>query len=299
VIAALDEALSRAGFGRLAAAVALVPAIQWLRAWRFELLLSGEPRLPSGAMFQVTSRLLVFNFILPFKLGEVSFPLLMKRAFGTGYIRAAGILVLARLMDLCVIAAILMIGTAFIFERPDIAWSRPTLVAVGLIALLIPVLAVRVPGLLRWPLARLPRIAGLIERLHSGMAKVHPLSRSLAAQGLSVAIWLAHSALAWLAASAIAPALPIPAVVVAGAASNVAFALPVNGIAGLGPPQAAWAAVLDWAGASWEIAAITALVCHGCILIGVAATAALSLIVPGAPRQPATAPRETVASPES
>jgi Lysylphosphatidylglycerol synthase TM region len=299
VIAALGEALAQAGVGRLTAAAALVPAIQWLRAWRFELLLSGEARLPSGAMFQVTARLLLFNFILPFKLGELSFPLLMKRAFGTGYIRAAGILVLARLMDLCVVAAILMIGTALVFERPAFGWGRPALLAGGLIALVLPVLAVRVPGLLRWPTARLPRVAVLLERLNVGMARVRPLSRSLAAQGVSAAIWLTHSALAWLAASAVAPALPVLPVVLAGAASNVAFALPVNGIAGLGPPQAAWATVLDWAGASWEVAAITALVCHGTILIGVAVTGALSVLVPVGPRHGTASSRGTFPSPES
>jgi hypothetical protein len=90
----------------------------------------------------------------------------------------------------------------------------------------------------------------------------------------------------------------VPAVVVAGAASNVAFALPVNGIAGLGPPQAAWATVLNWAGASWEVAAVTALVCHGCILIGVAVTAALSLLVP-ARRLPRASSAETLPSPET
>lgn len=299
VIAALSEALAHAGFGRLAAAALLVPVVQWLRAWRFELLLSGQPRLPSGAMFQVTTRLLVFNFILPFKLGEISFPVLMKRTFGTGYLRAAGILVLARLMDLSMVAAILMLGTALIFEAPGFGWSRPALLAGGLVAFVLPVLAVRVPGLLRWPAARLPRIAGLLERLHLGMAKVHPLSKSLTAQGLSAAIWLTHSVLAWLAASAIAPGLPVPAVVVAGAASNVAFALPVNGIAGLGPPQAAWAAVLNWAGASWEVAAVTALVCHGCILIGVAMTAALSLLVPARRLHRAASSTETLPSPET
>jgi hypothetical protein len=299
VIAALGEALAQAGIGRLAAAVALVPAVQWLRAWRFELLLSGEARLPSGTMFQVTARLLLFNFVLPFKLGELSFPVLMKRAFGTGYLRAAGILVLARLLDLCMVAAILMLGTALLFDRPDFGWSRTALLAGGLMALVLPLLAVRAPGLLRWPTSRLLRVAGLLERLNAGMARVRPLSRSVAAQGLSIAIWLSHSALAWLAASAIAPGLAIPPVVVAGAASNVAFALPVNGIAGLGPPQAAWATVLHWAGAGWDVAAITALVCHGCILIGVALTGALSLIVPAGPLHRAAPSSRTLSRPDS
>lgn len=284
VIAALLEALRRAGLGRLAIALMLVPVIQALRAWRFGLLLTGQARRPDAAMFGIAARLVLFNFILPFKLGELSFPVMMRRGFGTDYARSAGILILARLMDLCVVASILMLGAAIVLEGAVLGWSEPVLIAGGLSALALPVLLLQAQVLLRRPARHLPRLGGLLGRLMSGAAMVRPLPRSLLALAQSVLIWLTHSALAWFAASAVVPALPIPPVILAGAASNLAFALPIGGIAGLGPPQAAWASVLHWAGASWEVAAVTALVCHGVLLIGVVLTGTATMLTPPRPR---------------
>lgn len=283
VIKALVSALEQAGIGRLAFALLLVPLIQALRAWRFSLLLTGRAEPPSGAMFAIAARLILFNFLLPFKLGELSFPVMMKRAFGTGYLRAAGILVLARAMDLCAVAAILMLGAGLLTDRTAFGWSRPVLLAGGLIALVLPLIVVRLPALVAVPARRLPRLSALMDRLASGMAMVRPLPKSLIALVLTALTWLTHSAVAYLAASAVAPGLPLLPVVLAGAASNLAFALPVSGIAGLGPPQAAWATVLNWTGAGWEVAIVSALVCHGVLLIGVVLTGVATMLGPARP----------------
>ena len=47
----------------------------------------------------------------------------------------------------------------------------------------------------------------------------------------------------------------------------MAFALPVNGIAGIGPAQAAWVAATTWAGVPWDDAVISApLALHAVVL---------------------------------
>jgi hypothetical protein len=50
------------------------------------------------------------------------------------------------------------------------------------------------------------------------------------------------------------------------AAGNLAFALPVNGIAGVGPPQAAWVAATTRGGVPWNDAVISALALHAVVL---------------------------------
>ena len=57
-------------------------------------------------------------------------------------------------------------------------------------------------------------------------------------------------------------------VTLAGAASYLAFAIPVPNVAGLGPPQAAWVAALNLAGVGWETAIVTALTAHAVLLVG-------------------------------
>ena len=67
----------------------------------------------------------------------------------------------------------------------------------------------------------------------------------------------------------------------ANAAASLAFAIPVNGLAGLGPPQAAWATVLHLTGVAWEPAIVTALICHGVLLSGALIVAATTFVLPG------------------
>ena len=95
---------------------------------------------------------------------------------------------------------------------------------------------------------------------------------------LTAAIWATHSLIGYLAVLAVADDISLLAAAFAGAASNLAFALPINGIAGLGPPQAAWTAALHLTGASWEISLATALLAYGCILVGAVLAAAPTVI---------------------
>jgi hypothetical protein len=102
---------------------------------------------------------------------------------------------------------------------------------------------------------------------------------------LTLAIWLAHAALGWLAASAVIGGISPVATTLATAASNLAFALPVPVIAGLGPPQAAWAAALALAGLPGPPTVATALASQAVILFGILALGLASVLArPAAPR---------------
>lgn len=289
VVAALGSALAAARPWHLGAALALVPVVQGLRAWRFALLLDGRLGPPGWPMYRIAARLTLFNFLLPLKLGELSFPLMMRRAFGTEIARSAGILILSRLLDVPVLAAILLLGAAAL---PDAAaalgWSRPALLAAGAAALVAPALGLALLAPLRRGLPALPpRLAGLLDRLLWGATMLRALPQRMLALALGLAIWGTHAVIAWLAASAVAEGLGFIRVMLAGAAANVAFALPVPVVAGLGPPQAAWAAALNLAGVAWDAAVVTALTCHAVLVVGVVAVGAATIVAPGRPR-PAT-----------
>jgi hypothetical protein len=61
------------------------------------------------------------------------------------------------------------------------------------------------------------------------------------------------------------------------AAGNVAFALPVNGVAGIGPPQAAWVAATTRAGVPWDDAVVSALALHAVVLANALVCGALAM----------------------
>jgi Lysylphosphatidylglycerol synthase TM region len=258
--------------GPLLLALALFPVLQWLRAWRFSLLLRRSPEPPGWPDFKLAAQLSFLNLVLPFKLGDFSFPLLARRTVGADLLGATVAIVWCRVNDLCVVVAILALCGACLItpaEHPWFWWASAT---VGLISLLLPLTLAPLMSLLRaWP--RLGRVLGSLPDHASaqhGRRGFH--------LALTVAIWSTHSLIGYLAVSAIAADLSLVAAAFAGAASNLAFALPVTGVAGLGPPQAAWTAALHLTGATWEISIASALLVYGCLLVGVILTAAPTLL---------------------
>jgi uncharacterized membrane protein YbhN (UPF0104 family) len=280
LIAAFAEALRRAHLWRLVAAGALVPVIQGLRAARFSLLATGRSDPAFWTMYAITARLLLFNYLLPFKLGEVSFPVMMKRAFGTSYVSSVGVLFLARLMDLCVVCALFALGAALLLEPTVWPWNPWLLLVAATAALAVPVAGIELLGPLWRLAARLLRLAPRFDRLLPGELLGHPRSQRAQALALTLASWITHVALAYVAATAVADGFGFFHVVLAGLAANLAFAIPVSGVAGLGPPQAAWATVLHLTGVAWEPAIVTALVCHGVLLSGALLVGMTSFVLP-------------------
>ena len=134
VVVAFTAALHRARIWDLAAAWALFPIIQWLRAWRFSLLITGRVEGSSWRMFAITSRLLLFNYLLPFKLGEISFPLMAQRTFGIDFLRATGVLIVVRVMDLCVVSTLLAFGVVLLADGEAHSWwQSPLLTGTGVV----------------------------------------------------------------------------------------------------------------------------------------------------------------------
>jgi hypothetical protein len=277
---AVLNALRGATLWPLLLAGCLVAVIQGLRAWRFRILADGGLAPPEPAMFGIATKLVLLNYLLPFKLGELSFPVMMKRRYGTPLLRGAGILILSRFLDFGAVGAILLLTGAMILDPSVLAWSRPALIALGLALLALPFLGLDLLPWLQRLVAPWPRLARLVEQLTAGASLMRPLpQRSLAAL-LTLGVWAAHSLIAWLAGLAIHAAVGPVQLAMAGAAGNLAFALPVPAIAGLGAPQAAWVGALRLADIPWYPAIASAIVCHGLLLIAVLVLGLVTLLVP-------------------
>lgn len=264
---ALIRALGRASLWPLVLGALITIAIQIIRAWRFSILVNASLALPSWTMIGIATKLVFFNFILPFKLGELSFPLMMKRAYGTSLVQAAGILILCRFFDLGVVTAFILLAAAWLLNPAVYGWSPALISALGLFALAAPLLIVGSMPWLQRLTARWPCFQHLDVLLTRGVQMMSPPSRRLMVSALTLSIWIAHALIAWLIALAISAKFDFITMVMASASSNLAFALPISGVAGLGPPQAAWATMLHLAGHAWEPAITSALLCHGLLFM--------------------------------
>jgi hypothetical protein len=207
----------------------------------------------------------LFNFLLPFRLGEVSFPVLMRLRLGQPIAVSSGVLILARLFDLVTVAAILL-GTAALLRVGGEGLALPLAVASALLALT-PFALIQI-GRLQLP-SRLPaRVAGVTSQATLVLRHLRARRAGLAAVGLSMAVWAVFGALAYCAARAVSDGLGLVQTMLGAAATNLAFALPINGLAGLGPAQAAWAAAVSQTSIGWSEALATAFAVHAAALCG-------------------------------
>lgn len=275
---ALEVALERLAPWRIASGGLAVLVVQILRAWRFSILLGHGPGPPSLLLFKVTTQLLLFNFLLPFKLGEATFPLLMQRVFGTEMVRALGILLLVRVLDLAAVAGLFCLGAAFL---PAGILAPSAQVVAGLLAalaLVAPAVLVVLLAWLRPAVAEGGRARRLWHRLTEGAAAMRRPGPLVLTLTVSLLIWLVHAGIAVVVARAVQPDLSLAITVMGNAATHLAFALPVPSIAGLGPPQAAWVAVLTFAGIGWSPATSMALLVHGVLLTSVVILGGLAVL---------------------
>lgn len=262
--------LALANIWPLLLAFLLIPVMQGLRAWRFSILLFGRTAAPSWPMFTVAVRLIVFNFLLPFKLGEATFPVMVRRAFGTSISHSVGALALVRLLDFGVVAALLLLAAAMaLSEHAPV--PRELLMIGGVLLLVFTLLLPSLLGVLRQRARR--RGWQVVDRVLESAATLEEITPRLLVMLSTLAIWFAQALVGWLAATAAFQGIGLAATTFAAASANLAFALPVPTVAGLGPPQAAWVMALDLAAIPWAAAVATALVCHtvqftGALMLG-------------------------------
>jgi uncharacterized membrane protein YbhN (UPF0104 family) len=285
IVADLRAVAAVANWWMLALAVLIGAAVQWLRAWRFQMMTQGALALPDAPLVRIAFQLNFLNFVLPFRLGELGFPVLLRRTYQTPLIRGAGILVLVRLFDLCTVGAILS-GTAAALglgTRPGISavlWVAAVALALAPIGL---VLGVRAAT----PL--LHRALGRLAPSAEDAARSSSMTVEMAAILVSFAIWLVFGAIAAVTAAAAGDATSPLVALLGASAGNLAFALPINGIGGLGPSQAAWVAAVTRAGVPWNEAVIGALALYAVTLVSALLFGGIAML---AGRSGGTAERE-------
>jgi hypothetical protein len=257
------------------AAFLIGAGVQWLRAWRFAVMSTGRLGLPGANLVRVAFQLNALNFILPLRLGELSYPVLMRRHYGYGLVHSAGILLLARAFDLATVGAILLGTAAWL----GLAGAHPLVFGLGALALALSPFALALGGRALQPhLTRLPHVGSFAARLTLGLAALADPRAAMATVALGFAVWLAFGFSAMLVADAVVATVPAATAMLGALSGSIAFALPINGIAGIGPSQAAWVAATTLTGVPWNDAVLSALALHAVVLTNALVFGALATL---------------------
>jgi len=255
----------------LLALAALSYVLRAVRAW-------DALRAQVGGRFLTMLRITVLhtaaNNLLPMRLGEAAFPLLVRRHYGLRLTRGTLALAWIRLMDLHVLG--LVAGIALLLSTGE---ALPVWLAIAAWLLALPLAIRLLPALGRRVTAQ-----GLVGRLlravrETGPADVAELSR--------LYLWTALSWVAKIAAFAAITAhfldAPTGALLAGIVGAELSSVLPFHGVAGAGSYEAAMVAALYPFGVSPNAALGAAVNLH-IFLLGVTLLSSLAALLLPAPR---------------
>ncbi len=281
MVRTLREVLPRVDPRPLLLVLPLTVVINLVRGARYSLALGTRGPGATWKMFRICALFVFLNFMLPFKTGELSFPVLAKRAFDTSYATSLGVLVYSRVMDLLMVLSLGGIALSAVWHAQASALDRfavPAAVASTAALVLLPFLVTRFHDLAQ-RLTRNARLLDLMERLFQGCRTVATARRHAAYLALTLTIWGLLATCGVVTMHAMGAHSSLRDGVLASTAASITFAFPVSGVAGVGPMQASWAYALTIVGWKWEVALANAFLYHA-TMVACSLVLSLAAVVP-------------------
>ncbi len=242
--------------------------------FRDELAASGRA---DASFLRILRLTLVHNAlvnVLPFRSGEVAFPVLLSRWFGVGTGRAVVSLLWLRAQDATVVLAL----AALVWPGLAPAWRALAIVAIVGGAW----------GVRAWARRHPERLDGPSTRLSKGRALLaRATRRSAAGWAWTVGNWIVKLvAETWLVALALGGGAPVASAALGAIGAELAAILPVQGVAGFGTFEAGGAALMRTQDIALATGLEAVLVLHAVVLaLALAAGALAATLLPGPPAE--------------
>lgn len=245
----------------------------WLRTLRFRMLLADDGKRVQG-LFGMVCISATLNYLLPARLGELSYPLLLKRLSGREYSIGAASVLAARVLDLFAVAVLFPFALlASHAALPGWAVRAALLFMVATFAMLAAAwawLRAHPPGaaeLCEPKGAWRGRLGGFLNRVVAHLSMLTQRGQLLPLALVSLGIWLCIALNFFLILAAASIAVPFAAAFTITLVMIPLSLLPAQGFANLGTHEAAWLMVLAAMGLPPEVAARATLLSH-LVLVG-------------------------------
>ena len=242
------------GWSGAALVVALYATSQFLRTARVWIALRVVDRPTFRSLLGIVSMHQCLNHLLPFRVGEASFPLLMKRYAAVSAATSISLLLVVRLQELAVL--VVFFGGALVGRSFQANGGFPTswllaLAAAGAVVLaavsrILPILLGAASTMLRGakPLPSLAagkeRIAGFLDRLRAEwIAPVSPARRGLAWL-LTIAIWFNTCLISLEGLRYSGLKISYLETVLGSTVASLSNVLPINAFGSFGSIEAGW-----------------------------------------------------------
>jgi uncharacterized protein (TIRG00374 family) len=229
------RALGEADYRFLPPALVLYFAGVWVRALRWQALLSPVRRLPARTLFPVVVIGYMANNILPWRIGEFVRGYVLREREGIATSASLATIAVERICDGLTMLAFLLFASLFVpldDELRGIAWGAATVFGLLLLALIAIVtsdaLRGRILGLVTRPLpaALAERLVGLGESFVGGLRVLRSGRELASVAAFSLLAWGLESAMYLIIAPAFRLSLGPPEALLTTAVANLATLIP-------------------------------------------------------------------------
>jgi hypothetical protein len=234
--------------GSLLLAVLAYGWVQVSRALRFASIHRELRGSPLSRWLQVALIHGALNQVLPFRTGEASYPVLMRRIHGATLGRSVLVLLVARIFDLLVVFLFALAFVPVVGPRLGVAPGLAAGVCAAVVAgCLLALVALRPALRLGFSLARRygrgrlgERLCERLGRLVAEAAMFHDLSHFLSVFALSASMWIGLYVTYFGLLNGFGFPIDLPATVIGSIGAILTGVLPVNGVANVGTLQVGW-----------------------------------------------------------
>ncbi|MFQ5645929.1 MAG: lysylphosphatidylglycerol synthase transmembrane domain-containing protein [bacterium] len=249
--------------------------------WRFYLLIHSR-KISITHLAPVTSVHNMYNRLLPFRSGEVTYIYLLRKLKGLPAAEGVSTLLIARIFDYLTISLYFLIGVGMTYQQQSPLLKKISLIMSFFLALAVillvfvgflgeKTLSVAKKIACRFELDRKPPVGKILGKLEELVLSLKTISKGKTyALSLfsSVLVWGCMFSLCFLLMREFGIELSFFSVVIGSTFSILANVLPVNGLAGFGTMEASWTVGYMLMGVSKQAAIASAFYVHIFVLAG-------------------------------
>jgi uncharacterized membrane protein YbhN (UPF0104 family) len=256
-------------------------AVRTLRIW---VAINVANRPAFRRLFAVVALHQFLNHVLPARLGEAGFPLLLKRYSDVPTASAVSVLLMVRLQEMLVLALMVLVATPLFFtfrQSAAVPWV-PIVITCAFAAIAVIVISAGAPhasrlcrrmldrqltagtsGRARW----LERFHGFSLQLERELATPGPRGRRVVSFILTAFVWLLTFLLFHQVLQMSGFPVPFTGTVIAASMASLTHILPVNTFGSFGSLEAGWTLGLSLVGIDVKGALATGFVAHVLVLL--------------------------------
>jgi len=224
-----------------------------LRSWRFRVAQESLLCRPNLSYAVIAAYHNAANQVMPFRSGELTFPLLVKRYFGHRMSRSTASLLLIRFVEALVLGCLVIMGLLLVlghsgenhtwefFLIPALLLMLAAWVFLPRMLLFMHHVALSVAGgrKVRWA-DLVIRLAQVLQSISAELGRSKDVSVHLLILVLTIMNWLVLIGVCWAVLLSLGVQVTYPETIVGSSVASVAQFIPLGSLGNIGPLEAGW-----------------------------------------------------------